>query len=88
MTARQRKATARWPEGSRVRVTISGRTGTIERTRPRNTGEAVAITVRWDEPVFGVETSTHDNPSFNFERLTDPEPFDDPHYTAERLERQ
>lgn len=36
--------------GDRVRVTISGRTGTIVRRLDRHNG----FRVRWDEPVFGV----------------------------------
>lgn len=39
-------------EGDRVRVPLSGRTGTIvKRCTPRRDGWIV----RWDEPLFGVE---------------------------------
>lgn len=40
-----------WKVGNRVRVTISGRTGTIVELHRRHNG----FMVKWDEPIFGVE---------------------------------
>ena len=55
--------------GDRVRVTISGRTGTVER---KDKNPHHGWHVRWDEPVFGVEVGIVR--TANLERVVEEKP--------------